>query len=40
MSKYPLADKFLDEHPGMTIDQAIQYLDLQIKKLGGGAYVG
>ena len=26
MKTYPLAKKFLDEHPEMTLDEAIEYL--------------
>ena len=33
MSKYPLAEQFLNEHPEMDIDAAIKYLDFKIKKL-------
>lgn len=29
--KYPLAKKFMDQHPGMTIEQAKKYISKQLE---------
>lgn len=35
-SKYPKAQAFLDAHPDMDLDEAIAYLDRELRR-GGGA---
>lgn len=32
-SKYPKAKAFLDSHPNMTVDEAIRFLDFQLKQI-------
>ena len=32
MDKYPRAKKFMDEHPGWTIDMAIAWIDKELEK--------
>jgi len=31
-NKYPRATKFLAEHPEMTVDEAIAYLDKELRR--------
>ena len=31
-SKYPLAEQFMHEHPEMTIDEAIEFLNNKIQQ--------
>lgn len=33
LNKYPVAKKFLDDHPEFTIDQAIEFVDAELKKI-------
>ena len=32
MDKYPRAKKFMDEHPGWTLDQALEWVDKELDK--------
>lgn len=34
LNKYPYAKKFLQEHPEMTIDQALIYVEEECKRRG------
>lgn len=33
MTQYPKAERFLAEHPGWSLDQALSYVDEKLKEL-------
>lgn len=35
LNRYPRFKKFLSEHPGMSFDEAFEFIELKYKKLEG-----